>query len=53
MITGPLLALAIVGAVTLIIGIAWYLSNPVSAGYPGSLFMLMGTIFIGIAWWNS
>lgn len=41
----------VTSAASIIIGIAWYRSDPVSAGRPGSLLVLMGALGIGAVWW--
>ena len=44
--TGPMIA-ALAFAISLIVlGVIWYRSNPVSAGRPGSLLVLMGALGI-------
>lgn len=50
---GPLIAFAIFCLVLTVLGIAWYRSDPVSAGRPGSLLVIVGILGIGAAWWVS
>lgn len=49
--TGPLMLLLGFSLATVVIGILWYRSDPVSAGYPGSFLVMMGIAGIGVTWW--
>ncbi len=43
--------LLIFGLSLIAIGLPWYRSDPVSAGRPAFLFVLMGIVFGTAQWW--
>ena len=45
--------IVVFGIALILLGVFWYRSDPVSAGRPGSLLVIVGLGFVGGAWWMS